>query len=93
MQIMVLDGHTTNPGDPSWAPLERLGSLTVFDRTPAAEVVARARGADVVLTNKTPLPADVIANLPADPPGPSAPNSSSARCATIWPMKLVAPKR
>lgn len=93
MQIVILDGHTTNPGDPSWAPLERLGSLTVFDRTPAAEVVARARGADVVLTNKTPLPADVIANLPADPPGPSAPNSSSARCATIWPMKLVAPKR
>ncbi|NBV46106.1 MAG: D-2-hydroxyacid dehydrogenase [Planctomycetia bacterium] len=65
MQIVILDGHTTNPGDLSWAPLERLGTLTVFDRTPAAEVVARARGADVVLTNKTPLPADVIANLPA----------------------------
>ena len=71
MQIVILDGHTTNPGDLSWAPLERLGTLTVFDRTPAAEVVARAREAEVVLTNKMPLPADVIANLPAGPPEPS----------------------
>ncbi|NCY26586.1 MAG: D-2-hydroxyacid dehydrogenase, partial [Alphaproteobacteria bacterium] len=36
MRITILDGHTTNPGDLSWEPLERLGSLSVHDRTAAA---------------------------------------------------------
>ena len=27
MKIVVLDGHTENPGDLSWAELEKLGSL------------------------------------------------------------------
>jgi glycerate dehydrogenase len=64
MKITILDGLTTNPGDVSWEPLERLGSLTVHDRTGAADVVARAAGADVVLTNKTPLGREAIAALP-----------------------------
>ena len=64
MKITILDGRTTNPGDLSWEPVERLGSLTVHDRTAAADVVARAADADVVLTNKTPLPRDVINALP-----------------------------
>ena len=33
MKIVVLDGYTENPGDLSWAPLEALGELTVYDRT------------------------------------------------------------
>jgi glycerate dehydrogenase len=34
MQIVVLDGHTLNPGDLSWASLEALGPCRVYDRTP-----------------------------------------------------------
>jgi glycerate dehydrogenase len=64
MRITILDGHTTNPGDLSWEPLERLGSLSVHDRTAAADIVARATAADVVLTNKTPLTRETIAALP-----------------------------
>jgi glycerate dehydrogenase len=64
MRITVLDGHTTNPGDLSWEPLERHGHVVVHDRTAAADVVARAAGADVVLTNKTPLSRETIAALP-----------------------------
>ena len=33
MKIVVLDGYTENPGDLSWAPLEALGEVTVYDRT------------------------------------------------------------
>jgi hypothetical protein len=33
MKIVVLDGYTENPGDLSWAPLEKYGELTVYDRT------------------------------------------------------------
>ena len=37
MKIVVLDGYTENPGDISWAPLEALGDVTVYDRTSYAE--------------------------------------------------------
>ena len=32
MKIVVLDGYTENPGDLSWAGLEALGELKVYDR-------------------------------------------------------------
>ena len=63
-KIVVLDGFTTNPGDVSWAKLEALGQVTIFERTSPADVVSRARGADVLLTNKVPLDAATIAALP-----------------------------
>ncbi len=62
--IVVLDGHTLNPGDLSWAPLEALGACTVYPRTPRELIVERARDADIVLTNKTILDRDIIGQLP-----------------------------
>jgi glycerate dehydrogenase len=64
VRIVVLDGHTLNPGDNPWDPIARFGELTVFDRTPPALVVERARDAEIVLTNKTPLDAQAIGALP-----------------------------
>lgn len=64
MQIVILDGYTANPGDLSWAELEALGPCTVFDRTEAEAVISRIGAAEIVLTNKTPLPAEVLAALP-----------------------------
>src|SRR3954462_530338 len=65
MKIVVLDGYCLNPGDLSWDALRQLGDVQVYDRTPAAEAVARAAGAEVVFTNKTPLPAAALGQLPA----------------------------
>jgi glycerate dehydrogenase len=62
--MVVLDGHTVNPGDSSWDPLAGLGDLEVFDRTPPGEIVKRARGATILLTNKTALRDDTLAALP-----------------------------
>lgn len=64
MRIVVLDGHTLNPGDLSWDSLAALGELTVHERTPAAEIVARAAGAGILLTNKTPLTGETLGRLP-----------------------------
>jgi glycerate dehydrogenase len=64
MKIVVLDGYTLNPGDLSWAALESLGECRVYERTAPADTVARARGAPVVLTNKTVLDAACLAALP-----------------------------
>jgi glycerate dehydrogenase len=65
MKIVVLDGYTLNPGDLGWEGLRGLGEVTVHDRTAPAEVLARAQGAGIVLTNKVPLRAETIAQLPA----------------------------
>lgn len=64
MRIVVLDGFTLNPGDLSWERLAALGELTVYDRTPADRIQSRAEGAEILLTNKTPLSAEIIAALP-----------------------------
>ncbi len=63
MKIVILDGYTENPGDLSWAGFEALGQVTVYDRTPPSEILARAKGAEVLLTNKTPLSAETLATL------------------------------
>lgn len=64
MKIVILDGYSANPGDLSWEELERLGTLTVYDRTKPDETVARAADADIVLTNKVVLGQKEIALLP-----------------------------
>ena len=64
MNIVVLDGYTTNPGDCSWNPVAEFGRLEVFDRTAVQEIQRRAGNAEVVLTNKTPLSAEILTELP-----------------------------
>jgi len=60
MKLVVLDGHCLNPGDLSWSAIEALASVTIHDRTPAALIEERIAGAELVLTNKTPLRRDVL---------------------------------
>ncbi len=64
LSIVVLDGHTLNPGDLSWDALEALGPLTVYDRTEPKQAIERAEPHPIVLTNKTELSAGIIAELP-----------------------------
>lgn len=59
-KIVVLDGYTENPGDLSWEGLERLGEVTVYDRTAPEEAAERIGGASLVLTNKTPITREVL---------------------------------
>jgi len=67
MKIVVLDGYTENPGDLSWGAFEALGELKVYDRTShddLAEVKSRIGDAEVVYTNKTPMPKEVFDACP-----------------------------
>lgn len=63
-KIVVLDGYAMNPGDLSFAGLEALGDCTVYDFTRPEEVISRAQDAEMVLTNKTRLTAEMIAAMP-----------------------------
>lgn len=64
MKIVVLDGYGMNPGDLSWEGLGKIGELTVYPRTCAKDVVERARGAEIILTNKVIIDSAVIGALP-----------------------------
>lgn len=64
MKTVILDGSAANPGDISWAPIEKFGDLTVYDVTSPDQLVERAKGADICITNKTAFTEEVIAQLP-----------------------------
>ena len=64
MKIVVLDGYGLNPGDLSWSGMEALGELTVYDRTSPSELLERSEGAEVLITNKTLITAENMAELP-----------------------------
>ena len=63
MNIVVLDAYTLNPGDLSWVELEKLGECQIYERTAPDDVVERAKNAEILLTNKTPLNSQTITKL------------------------------
>ncbi len=66
-KIVVLDGYTENPGDLTWEPLEKYGEVTVYDRTAYQEdslIAERLKGADIAVTNKTPISKETIDKCP-----------------------------
>ena len=64
MKIVILDGYAENPGDLSWDFLNNYGEVEVYDRTPAEKILERASGAEIVVTNKTPLTKETLSKLP-----------------------------
>jgi len=63
-RLVVLDGFTLNPGDLCWERLLSLGNCSIYDRTPAEQIIAEAADAEFVLTNKAVLSRAVIEALP-----------------------------
>ena len=66
MKIVILDGYCVNPGDRSWEKLEKLGELTVYDRTPYndADIIERIGDSEIVVTNKTPISENTLKSCP-----------------------------
>lgn len=67
MKIVVLDGYTLNPGDLSWDGIQQFGDLIVHDRIDNApeNVIKTIGDAEIVFTNKTPLPKTVLEKVPS----------------------------
>lgn len=56
MKIVILDSYTTNPGDLSWDFLKKYSDdITIYERTSKADVIKRAKGAEILIVNKTVL--------------------------------------
>ena len=64
MKIVVLDASAANPGDLTWAPFEKFGEVICYDVTKKEQLIERAKGAEVLLTNKTIFEKDDFDKLP-----------------------------
>lgn len=65
MKLIILDGFAENPGDLSWDWLKNdVDDYRVYDITPKEKIIERCAGADIVVTNKTPITAETIEALP-----------------------------
>ena len=66
MKMVVLDGYTLNPGDLTWKGFEQFGDLKVYKRTnfSTQQVIDAIGTAEVVFTNKVPLPKEVLMQVP-----------------------------
>lgn len=64
MKIVILDGYTVTQDDLDWSALNNIAEVEVYDRTAPEDVVARCKGAEMVLTNKVILDAAILNMLP-----------------------------
>lgn len=63
MKMVILDGYALNPGDLSWDRLKEFGQVIVYDRTTPEQVINRVGDAQVIFTNKTKLPRELLEKL------------------------------
>ncbi|MCD7872006.1 MAG: D-2-hydroxyacid dehydrogenase [Clostridiales bacterium] len=64
MKIVNLDAVTTNPGDLSWDFLKKYADdVEIYERTCSDEILERAKGAEILIINKTVLNSDLLLKL------------------------------
>ena len=64
MKIVILDSFTTNPGDLSWEFLNKYSDdIMIYPRTSKEDVIKRAKGAEILIINKTVLGQDELNKL------------------------------
>ena len=65
MKLVILDAYAENPGDLSWDWLKNVvEEYEIYDITPPEKVIERSINADILVTNKTVLTADILSQLP-----------------------------
>lgn len=64
MNIVILDGYTTNPGDLSWERFNEFGTVKAYDYTPSDQIIERCKEAEIIIDNKVVLTKEIIQQLP-----------------------------
>lgn len=64
LKIAVLDARPLTENEEAWAAFLQHGKLEVYPHSNPDEVLARARDAAILITNKAPVSAEVIAQSP-----------------------------
>lgn len=65
MEIVILDGHTLNPGDLDFSELAKLGSIKFYDRTSPEQVISRIGNAQIILVNKVIITKQILESCPS----------------------------
>ena len=65
MKLVILDAYAENPGDLSWDWLKNVvEEYEIYDITPPEKVIERSIDADILVTNKTVLTAEILSQFP-----------------------------
>ena len=64
LKICFLDSFTLSPADLDLSSLNELGKVQLCDRTNPTDIIARAKDAQVLITNKCTITSDIISRLP-----------------------------
>lgn len=65
MKIVLLDGGAVNPGDLCWQGLHRLSQdVHIYEHSREDQIVPRALGCEILITNKMPITREIIECLP-----------------------------
>lgn len=64
MKLVILDASSINPGDLSWAPLEKICDFTSYDRTKPEEVLDRISDCDGFFVSKVSITRDLLEKCP-----------------------------
>jgi glycerate dehydrogenase len=62
---VILDSRPLTQDESAWAQLRALGEVEVYEHSSEQQVRARAGDATVIITNRVPVTADLIAHAPA----------------------------
>ena len=62
--ISILDGKALNPGDLSWAKLNQIANIEIYDETRPFQIVSRSKKAQIIIINKVRITSDVLEQLP-----------------------------
>ena len=66
MKAVLLDGHTINPGDLSWGPIEGLcDGFTVYEKTEPNQIAERIAGCDILMTSKCQITSEIMKAVPS----------------------------
>lgn len=63
-KVVILEGASYNHEDLSWAKLEEICDLTIYQQTTPKEAVKRSIDFEVVITNKIPFTDEIMNQLP-----------------------------
>lgn len=64
MKTVILDGYSINPGDLTWAPLEKISDFSVFDRTANENIVTTIDNAEGCFVSKCNITRAVLESCP-----------------------------
>ena len=65
MDIVILDGHSINPGDLSWSKLEAFcDNITVYDKSDPDVIQERIGDCEILMTSKCKITRDILSNAP-----------------------------